>query len=127
MVHHVVQAAHREGITVSVCGEMVSEPLSTLLLVGLGVDELSMTPWNIMEVKKFIRSISYDEARTTVHKVMQMASTDEINRFLKKKYLQKISDLGISSFITTADFNKNDKTLIKVKDHIVNLDVLDAG
>jgi len=125
MIHHVVQAAHREGITVSVCGEMVTEPLSTLLLVGLGIDELSMTPWNIMECKKFIRSISYEDARTTVHTVMAMSNADEINLFLKKKYLQKISDLGISSFISTADFNKNDRTLIKVKDHIVNLDVLE--
>ena len=125
MVHHVVQAAHREGITVSVCGEMVTEPLSTLLLVGLGVDELSMTPWNIMECKKFIRSISYEDARATVHTVMAMSNADEINLYLKKRYLQKISDLGISSFISTADFNKNDRTLIKVKDHIVNLNVLE--
>jgi len=125
MIHAVVLAAHREGITVSVCGEMVTEPLSTLLLVGLGIDELSMTPWNIMECKKFIRSISYEEARTTVHQVMSMPDAEEINRFLKKKYLQKISDLGISSFISTTDFNKNDRTLIKVKDHIVNLDVLE--
>ncbi|HSQ43331.1 MAG TPA: phosphoenolpyruvate--protein phosphotransferase [Fibrobacteraceae bacterium] len=124
MIHHVVQAAHHEGITVSVCGEMVTEPLSTLLLVGLGIDELSMTPWNIMECKKFIRSITYEEARETVHEVMSLPNTEEINRYLKKKYLQKISDLGISSFIVTADFNKNDRALIKVKDHIVNLDVL---
>jgi len=124
MIHHVVQAAHREGITVSVCGEMVTEPLSTLLLVGLGVDELSMTPWNIMECKKFIRSISYEEARSTVHAVMGMSDSEEINRYLKKNYLQKVSDLGISSFISTTDFDKGDRTLVKVKDHIVNLDVL---
>jgi phosphotransferase system enzyme I (PtsI) len=125
MIHHVVQAAHREGITVSVCGEMVTEPLSTLLLLGLGVDELSMTPWNIMECKKFIRSVSYEEARTMVHQVMSMSHTDEINHLLKKKYMQKISDLGISSFIVTADFNKSDRTLVKLNDHIVNLDVLE--
>jgi len=103
---------------------MVTEPLSTLLLVGLGVDELSMTPWNIMECKKFIRSISYEEARSTVHAVMGMSDSEEINRYLKKNYLQKVSDLGISSFISTTDFDKGDRTLVKVKDHIVNLDVL---
>jgi len=125
MIHHVVQAAHREGISVSVCGEMVTEPLSALLLVGLGVDELSMTPWNIMECKKFIRSISYEEARNTVLTVMQYDDTEEINHFLRKKYLQKISDLGISSFISTMDFSKKDRTLVKINDHIVNLDVLE--
>jgi phosphotransferase system enzyme I (PtsI) len=65
MIDRIVTAAHREGIIVSVCGEMSSDPLSTLVLVGLDVDELSMTPWSIMECKKIIRSINYEDVRAT--------------------------------------------------------------
>ncbi|NLB63491.1 MAG: phosphoenolpyruvate--protein phosphotransferase [Fibrobacter sp.] len=124
MINQVVQAAHAHGVTVSVCGEMVVEPLSALLLIGLGVDELSMTPWNIMEIKKFIRSITYEEARATAQKALGLPDATEINRYLKQKYLQKISDLGLSSFISTSDFGVQDKALIKIKDHIVSLDVI---
>lgn len=121
MIRQVVKAAHREGITVSVCGEMVSDPLSTLLLVGLGVDELSMTPWSIMECKKIIRSISYEEARHTVNEVLRFTDTESINRYLKRKYLQKITDLGISSFITSQEFSVKDRALVKIDNQIVNL------
>lgn len=124
MIRQVVKAAHREGITVSVCGEMVSDPLSTLLLVGLGVDELSMTPWSIMECKKIIRSISYEEARTTVNEVLRFTDTESINRYLKRKYLQKITDLGISSFITSQEFTVKDRALVKIDEQIVNLSAL---
>ena len=44
MLQTVVSAAHNEGIWVSMCGEMAGDPLYSLLLVGLGFDELSMTP-----------------------------------------------------------------------------------
>lgn len=126
MIRAVVAAAHKEGIPVSVCGEMVSDPLSTLLLVGLGVDELSMTPWSIMECKKFIRSITYEEARTTAFEALRFNDTESINLYLKRKYLQKINDLGISSFITTRDFSLTDRVLVKVKDQIVNLRTLET-
>jgi phosphotransferase system enzyme I (PtsI) len=99
----IVDAAHKEGIPVSVCGEMAADPLSTLLLVGLGVDELSMASWCIMECKKIIRSVNYDEARAISAEALKLADSASINNFLKKKYLQKIKGLGISSFITAQD------------------------
>ncbi|NLO23053.1 MAG: phosphoenolpyruvate--protein phosphotransferase [Fibrobacter sp.] len=104
MIHKTVTAAHREGIPVSVCGEMASDPLSSLLLVGLGVDELSMTPWSIMECKKIIRSINFEEVREIARNVLKMNDTDTINAYLKKKYAQTIIDLGIFSYISNSDF-----------------------
>ena len=105
MIHKTVMAAHREGIPVAVCGEMSADPMSTLLLVGLGVDELSMTPWSIMECKKIIRSINYEDVRETAHNVLKMDDTESINAYLKKKYSQTITDLGISSFISSGDLD----------------------
>jgi phosphotransferase system enzyme I (PtsI) len=117
-IKSVVEAAHKEGIPVSVCGEMAADPLSTLLLVGLGVDELSMSSWCIMECKKIIRSINYDEARAISTEVLGFADSSSINSFLKKKYSQKIKSLGISSFITAQEFSSRDRALVKIDDEI---------
>ena len=107
MIHKTVMAGHREGISVAVCGEMSADPMSSLLLVGLGVDELSMTPWSIMECKKIIRSINYEDVRETAQNVLKMDDTESVNAYLKKKYSQTITDLGISSFISSPELNED--------------------
>lgn len=99
MIYHTVNAAHREGIPVAVCGEMGSDPMSVLLLVGLGVDELSMTPWSVMATKKIIRSINFEDVRESALAVLQMDDTNSVNGYMYRKYAQTITDLGISSFI----------------------------
>lgn len=125
-IKRVVDAAHNEGIDVSVCGEMTSDPLSALLLVGLGVDSLSMNPWSIMEVKKFIRSISYQEARQVASEVMKYSTTQLINNYLEVEYRQRIVELGISSFISKKyNLDKDEKVLVKVNDDIVGLSTLE--
>jgi len=103
----IVDAAHKEGIPVSVCGEMAADPISALLLVGLGVDELSMASWCIMECKKIIRSVNYDEARAISVEALKFADSVNVNAFLKKKYYHKIKGLGISNLITLPDFFSN--------------------
>jgi len=107
----IIDAAHKEGIPVSVCGEMAADPISALLLVGLGVDELSMASWCIMECKKIIRSVNYDEARAISVKTLKFADSVSVNAFLKKNYYQKIKGLGISNFITLPDFFSNELAL----------------
>ena len=106
MIYQTVQAAHREGIPVAVCGEMSADPLSVLLLVGLGVDELSMTPWSVMSTKKIIRSINFEDVRESALTVLQMDDADSVNTFMHNKYAQTIRDLGISSFVGQVDSSK---------------------
>ena len=119
----IVDAAHKEGIQVSICGEMASDPLSALLLVGLGVDEFSMVSWCIMECKKIIRSINYDEARAISYEALKFSDANSINNFLRKKYSQKIKRLGISSFIITQDFSSSDRALVRVDGQIERIGV----
>ena len=106
MIYQTVQAAHREGIPVAVCGEMSADPLSVLLLVGLGVDELSMTPWSVMSTKKIIRSINFEDVRDSALTVLQMDDAESVNAFMLGKYAQTIRDLGISSFVGQVDSSK---------------------
>lgn len=106
MIYQTIQAAHREGIPVAVCGEMSADPMSVLLLVGLGIDELSMTPWSVMSTKKIIRSINYEDVRETALTVLQMDDAESVNAYLHKKYGQTISDLGISSVVGQVENSK---------------------
>ena len=83
MLRTVVSAAHNEGIWVSMCGEMAGDPLYSLLLVGLGFDELSMTPASIPLVKRIIRSITYNQAADLGHRLFGCATAQEVERLLR--------------------------------------------
>lgn len=82
MVRGVVSAAHNEGIWISMCGEMASDPLHGLLLVGLGFDELSMTPGAIPLMKRIIRSVTYGQAAEAAQRLFGCATAQEVERLL---------------------------------------------
>ncbi len=107
MIYQTVMAAHRQGIPVAVCGEMGSDPFSVLLLVGLGVDELSMTPWSVMATKKIIRSMNFEDVRETALTVLHMDDAESVNAYLRQKYAQTIKDLGISSLLVSDGEKQN--------------------
>jgi phosphotransferase system enzyme I (PtsI) len=73
-----INAAHRNNIPVAVCGEMAGHPLATELLLGMGVDELSMAPSLLLEVKEKILSLNYNDSRETSMKIMKSAKVKEI-------------------------------------------------
>ena len=73
-----VEAARKRKIPVSVCGEMAGDRLSVPILVGLGIDEFSVSPNNIPEVKRIIRSVTYDECRALLRRVSRFRTTQEI-------------------------------------------------
>ena len=62
-IQRVVQAAHKHGIWVGVCGEMAGDVLMTPVLLGLGVDEMSMGSVAVPRVKKAVQSLDYASAR----------------------------------------------------------------
>jgi phosphotransferase system enzyme I (PtsI) len=71
-------AAHRHNVHLSVCGEMAGDLLAVPILVGLGIDEFSVSPNVIPEVKRVIRSVTYDECRALVRRVSNLRTTAEI-------------------------------------------------
>ncbi|MFW5684539.1 MAG: phosphoenolpyruvate--protein phosphotransferase [Spirochaetota bacterium] len=83
MLRLVVDNGHASGIPVAMCGEMAADPLATLLLVGLGFDELSMSSGSIPEVKRIIRALSVREAEEVVGEAMEMNSFKEVDRYLR--------------------------------------------
>ncbi|HCU25043.1 MAG TPA: phosphoenolpyruvate--protein phosphotransferase [Deltaproteobacteria bacterium] len=92
MLEMAVDAAHREQIEVSVCGEMASEPMYILILMGFGLDELSMNALSIPKAKKIIRSVDYTAARALMEKTLLLKTASEMNSFVRKELSQLLGD-----------------------------------
>ena len=85
LLRSVVSAAHNEGIWISMCGEMAADPLYGLLLVGLGLDELSMTPGAIPLMKRIIRGVTYGQAAEVAQRVFGCATAQEVEGLLRQE------------------------------------------
>ena len=78
LVKMTVDAAHEAGIEVGLCGEMASEIVYTILLLGLGVDHLSVAPPIIVpELKKIVRTVSYSSACQIADEVLAQTKMDD--------------------------------------------------
>jgi len=74
----IVDAARKVGIKVSVCGEMAGDPVYVPLLLGLGVDELSITPPLIPAAKFLVRALKMSDVKRMAEKALRMESSKEI-------------------------------------------------
>jgi len=83
LIRHVVDVGHKAGIRVAMCGEMAGEPAYTMILLGLGLDELSMNPLAIPRVKKIIRGATMKQSKALLNKVMTLSSAVEIREFVE--------------------------------------------
>ncbi len=86
MIQRTVQAAHEAGIWVGVCGELASSPLATPILVGLGVDELSMNPPAIWAVKAAISRLTRSEAEAIASAVLQLDSAEAVRDYVAARF-----------------------------------------
>ncbi len=80
-----IRNGHGHNIWVGSCGEMSSDPAIALLLVGLGIDEISASPVTLPKIKKAIRSIRYSDAKEIAQKALALHTGKEIYSFLKDK------------------------------------------
>jgi len=83
LIAQVVQIGHAAGIKVAMCGEMAGEPNYTLVLLGLELDEFSMTPSAIPRIKKIIRSSTLEESKKLLEKVMTFSVGAEIREYVE--------------------------------------------
>jgi phosphotransferase system enzyme I (PtsI) len=85
LLRQIRRAAARQGIPVSVCGEMASDPLLVKLLVGCGLREFSMTPGAIPMVRRVVTDTSARQMVRLVARVLALATADEIERCLAEE------------------------------------------
>ncbi len=84
LIKIVIDNAHKENIPIGMCGEMASNPYATVLLAGLGLDEFSMSPSSLLEVRKILRTVDYSEAKQLADKVLSMNSSSKIVAYIKQ-------------------------------------------
>ncbi|TMQ48441.1 MAG: phosphoenolpyruvate--protein phosphotransferase [Candidatus Eisenbacteria bacterium] len=89
-IRTVVDAGHRAGIPVGICGEMAGEPLYTVLLVGLGLEEFSVSPYLVPEIKTIVRATTFAEARELADRCMSLSTPSEVRtvvtEFMSRRY-----------------------------------------
>ncbi len=84
LIKHIIDTGHSLGIPVAMCGEMAGDIHYTLLLVGMGLDQFSMGPIAIPQVKQIIRSITFKEAKKVAEKALSCSLTQEVVRILEE-------------------------------------------
>jgi len=92
----IVEAAHSNGIEVAICGEMAGEPLYLPLLLGLGINQLSMNPQCILKIKKIVRSITRSESHGIVKALDQFKTDVEMENFMKQEMKKRFPEEFIS-------------------------------
>ena len=86
----IVQGAHNNKIKVSICGEMASVPLATPLLIGLGLDELSVLPSMFSEIKQIVRATKYSDAKILVEELLTLPTEKQIRSQLTEFFDKNI-------------------------------------
>jgi phosphoenolpyruvate-protein kinase (PTS system EI component) len=84
LIGQVADAAHARSKWVGVCGELAGEPLAAPILVGLGVDELSMNPPAVPRIRKIIRAIEYASARVLAQTVLELETADAVRTHVRR-------------------------------------------
>ncbi|HRE80232.1 MAG TPA: phosphoenolpyruvate--protein phosphotransferase [Opitutaceae bacterium] len=91
ILQHIVTESHRAKIKVSVCGEMAGDPVLAPLLIGLGVDELSMTPPLLPAVKFIIRAMTVADAQALAKAALALTSPKEILALCDQFYRARVA------------------------------------
>lgn len=94
LIKKIIEDGHKGGVWVGMCGEMASDPLSALILLGMELDEFSVSPSAVPEIKKIIRSMDFREAVRVANKVLDFEKASDVERFMVKVMRQKFKDLN---------------------------------
>ncbi len=89
LLKFIIEAAHREGKEITVCGEMAADPLSALALLGLGLKKFSMNPIFIPRIKKALRSVEHKTVKRVIKKAMTLRTAQEIEECIIENILAK--------------------------------------
>jgi len=84
-IKNIIDSAHQAGIKVAMCGEMAGEPSLALILLGLGLDEFSMPPQMIPELKFIVRAVTLKKAQEVAQAVLKLATGTDVENFAQER------------------------------------------
>jgi len=82
LIKNVIDASHAEGKWTGMCGELAGNERAAILLLGMGLDEFSMSAISIARIKNIIRNVKYEDAKILADKALEMGTTSEIIQLL---------------------------------------------
>ncbi|MFA4888960.1 MAG: phosphoenolpyruvate--protein phosphotransferase [Candidatus Omnitrophota bacterium] len=85
LIKNIIDSAHKAGIKVGMCGEMAGEPALALLLLGMGLDDFSMPPQEIPEIKYIIRSVTFKQAQSFAQEALDLSTGRQVEEFSQEK------------------------------------------
>ncbi|MEJ2575298.1 MAG: phosphoenolpyruvate--protein phosphotransferase [Gammaproteobacteria bacterium] len=94
-LEQIVRGARVFSRPVSICGELAGDPLATILLIGLGVDSLSMSAGSVLKVKWVVRSVSVSRARQLFKAALRMEDAQQVRRFMEGA----LDDMGLGGLV----------------------------
>ena len=89
LIKNVIDASHQEGKWTGMCGELAGDERATILLLGMGLDEFSMSAVSIPKIKKLIRNTNYEEAKKFAETALEKATAKEITDLIEKYTAEK--------------------------------------
>lgn len=93
LIRMIVDAAHKHNIEVNICGEMSGDSLYTLLLLGMGLRQLSLTPQHIPEIKTVIRSVTLTEAKRVAEEALRLESARDVLTYLREQNRRLVPEM----------------------------------
>lgn len=89
LIKQVIDASHAEGKWTGMCGELAGDEKATVLLLGMGLDEFSMSAISVPRIKKLIRNVNYQDAKVLADKALQQPTTTEIEKLVTDFLVEK--------------------------------------
>lgn len=89
-IDKIIKSAHKNNIPVSICGEMASDPIAAIVLIGLGIDELSVVPFKVPEIKQLVRIVEYSRIKILAEELLTYSTETQIRDKLEKFYEEEI-------------------------------------
>ena len=93
LIKNVIDSGHKEKIWVGMCGEMAGESGFGLILLGLGLDEFSMSAAAIPEMKYMIRNVKFKDAKEVALEALRLPTGEEVEDFVNKRLDQLVPGL----------------------------------
>jgi phosphotransferase system enzyme I (PtsI) len=94
LIRLAVEAARARSIGVNVCGQMSGNPANTMLLLGLGLRQLSVTPSAIPEIKRVVRGVTLEQCMAVAARALAMESARNIDNYLKEELHRALPELA---------------------------------